>query len=142
MSFEYKTVAAPEKGKRLRGLTTASERVAAAFEKILQAEAMDGWEYLRTDLLPVTERASWFARPRETHRAVMVFRREVVAAVEAAEEDAVLLRAPAVNPAVNPAANPAAKPAPAGRAEPEVTMDPDLRLAETVRGPGGPQSAS
>ena len=134
MSFEYKTVAAPEKGKRLRGLTSASERVAAAFEEILDAEAVDGWEYLRTDLLPVTERAGWFSRPREMHRAVMVFRREVVSAAEAIEEDAVLLRAPAVNPV--------AKPVAAGRAEPEVTMDPDLRLAETVRGPGGSHSDS
>jgi hypothetical protein len=128
MSFEYKTVAAPEKGKRMRGLHNASERVAAAFDAILQTEAVDGWEYLRTDLLPVTERSGWFARPREMHRAVMVFRRALATAAPD-EDDAVLLQAPT-------AAQPAA---PAARAEPEVAIDPDLRLADTVRGPGEPE---
>ena len=126
MSFEYKTVGAPERGKRQRGLRTGSDRVAAAFEEILRAEAVDGWEYLRTDLLPVTERAGWFSRAHEVHRAVMVFRRPR-ARVAAVESEA------AVRPVL------AAQPAPARptRQEPEVGIDPDLRLAETVRGPDG-----
>ena len=32
MKYEYKTVGAPEKGKRKRGLRSLSDRVAAAFE--------------------------------------------------------------------------------------------------------------
>jgi len=132
MSFEYKTVAAPERGVRRRGLHGAAERVAAAFDEILQAEAVDGWEYLRTDLLPVTERSGWFARPREMHRAVMVFRRGVAAA-SPVEDDAVPLGA---------AAEPARRAAPKARAEPEVAIDPDLRLAETMRGPEGREPES
>lgn len=75
MAFEYKVVGAPEKGRRRRGAKTRSDRVAAAFEDILAAEAVDGWEYLRTDLIPVEERTGLFSRAEDVHRAVMVFRR-------------------------------------------------------------------
>ncbi|MGR3716969.1 MAG: DUF4177 domain-containing protein [Thermohalobaculum sp.] len=128
MTFEYKTVGAPERAKRKRGLRSQSDRVAAAFEEILRAEAVDGWEYLRTDLLPVTERAGWFGRGHEVHRAVMVFRRPLDR-VAPVESEATLRRAPSVTPApVRPIAP-----------EPAVSDDPDLRIADAVRGPGNPK---
>ncbi len=131
MTFEYKAIGAPEKAKRKRGLRNQSDRVALAFEEILQAEAVDGWEYLRTDLLPVTERAGWFGRGHEVHRAVMVFRRPLDR-VAPVESEATLRRAPSVTPApVRPIAP-----------EPEVSDDPDLRIADLVRGPGNPKSES
>lgn len=74
MAFEYKVIGAPEKPRRKRGARTPSDRVAAAFSDVLGAEAVDGWEYLRTDLVPVEE-GGFFSRRREVHRAVMVFRR-------------------------------------------------------------------
>jgi hypothetical protein len=76
MPFEYKTVGGPERGKRKRGCRTASERVAAAMEELIRAEAAEGWEYVRTDLVPVEERTSWLARRQTVHCAVLVFRRE------------------------------------------------------------------
>ncbi len=128
MTFEYKTVGAPERAKRKRGLRSQSDRVAAAFEEILRAEAVDGWEYLRTDLLPVTERAGWFGRSHEVHRAVMVFRRPLDR-VPPVESEATLRRAPSVTPApVQPLAP-----------EPEVSDNPDLRITDLVRGPGTPK---
>jgi hypothetical protein len=75
MNFEYKCVGAPERPKRLRG-ASRSERVALAMQEIIDAEAVDGWEYLRTDLVPVEERAGLFSRTQEVHRAVLIFRRE------------------------------------------------------------------
>ncbi|MFQ5566079.1 MAG: hypothetical protein ACE5EU_06935 [Paracoccaceae bacterium] len=138
MTYEYKTVGAPEKGKRKRGLRSRSDRVAAAFEEILQAEAVDGWEYLRTDLLPVTESAGWFRRGHEVHRAVMVFRRPLDLA--RVEREEILHRAPSVAPTATLAA-PVAAPTPerGTRLEPEISDDPDLRLAEFVRSPGKPK---
>ena len=128
MKFEYKTVGAPERAKRRRGLRSQSDRVAAAFEEILQSEAVDGWEYQRTDLLPVTERAGWFGRSHEVHRAVMVFRRPLDR-VAPVESEATLHRAPSVTPApVRPLAP-----------EPQVSDDPDLRIADRVRGPENPK---
>ena len=72
MTYEYKCVGAPEKGKRKRGAKTRSDRVANAMEQTILAEAVDGWEYLRTDLIPIEERGGMFKRPQEVHRAVMV----------------------------------------------------------------------
>jgi len=135
MTFEYKTVGAPEKGKRKRGLRSQSDRVAYAFGKLLKAEATSGWEYLRTDLLPVTERSGWFGRGHEMHRAVMVFRRPLSPVqpgstlfhpVDSASPQH---RAPTIDPA----------PASAPPTTPEVSADPDLRIAENVRGPGDPK---
>jgi len=75
MAYEYKTVGAPERGKRTRDSRSGSDRAAAAMQDIIQAEAAEGWEYLRTDLIPVLERVGWLSRPREVHRAVLIFRR-------------------------------------------------------------------
>ncbi|MHA1527456.1 MAG: hypothetical protein ACTSVG_00440 [Alphaproteobacteria bacterium] len=134
MNFEYKAVGAPEKAGRKRGRRSRSDRVAVAFEEILKAEAVDGWEYQRTDLLPVTESAGWFKRGHEVHRAVMVFRRPLDRA--RMESDATRRRAPSVTPAAIPAATPAAAPTPerGSMLEPKVSDDPDLRLADTLRG--------
>lgn len=129
MDFEYKTVGAPEKGKRRKGARSASDRVAAAFDEILKAEVRDGWEYLRTDILPVIERNGWLGRRHEAHRAVMVFRRPV----EKAQR-----QAPARGdgePQLRAVPTPARGPG-MGR-EPTVSDNPELRLGEVVRGPGG-----
>lgn len=79
MSFEYKAVAGPERGKRQRGCRTVSDRVAAAMEEIIRTEAVGGWEYLRTDLVAVEERDGWLSRRRAMHCSVLVFRRPLAA---------------------------------------------------------------
>ncbi len=132
MTYEYKTVGAPEKARRKRGLRRQSDRVAAAFEEILRAEAVDGWEYQRTDLLPMTESAGWFRRGHEVHRAVMVFRRPLDR-VSPVESEATPRQAPVAPPAATPVAPTA--PARALAPEPELSANPDLRMADFVRGP-------
>lgn len=147
MSFEYKTVGAPEKGKRMRGARTPSDRAAAAFEDILDAEATDGWEYLRTDILPLTERRGWFGGTHEVHRAVMVFRRRLDHAASGTplarrdDMDLPLRTAPAPGPTLvsEPRAGRREPELGAGRREPDVSVDPDRLLAEVVRGPGNPR---
>ena len=130
MNYEYKVVGAPEKPRRRRSAKTGSDRIAAAFEEILGDEAVDGWEYLRTDIVPVTERPGWFSRTRRVSRAVMVFRRplEAVWRRPGPAEAAAKRREPSVGPA------PARQPEP----NPEVSADADRKLAEIVRGPGAP----
>ena len=139
MKYEYKAVGAPEKGKRKRGARSASDRVAAAFEDILAEEAVDGWEYQRTDLLPVNERAGLFSRSQEMHRAVMVFRRPL-------EDEAALRPEPSVSPASAPTPlrpvreTPPLRTAPPSKETPkreptlELSKDPDLQIADIVRG--------
>lgn len=73
--YEYKCVGAPERARRAKGAKTRTDRVARALQEVIEAEANAGWEYLRTDLIPVEEKPGFFARPREVHRAVLIFRR-------------------------------------------------------------------
>ncbi|HET7408829.1 MAG TPA: hypothetical protein VFJ13_01385 [Paracoccaceae bacterium] len=77
MDYEYKCVGAPERPKRQRGVRGRSERVALAMQEIIAAEVVDGWEYMRTDLVPVEEKNGFFSRTHEVHRAVLIFRREM-----------------------------------------------------------------
>lgn len=93
MTFEYKCVGAPERPKRLRG-TSRSDRVALAMQEVINAEAVDGWEYLRTDLVPVEEKPGFFSRTQEVHRAVLIFRRESAAARNAQPSRPSLAAAP------------------------------------------------
>ena len=82
MAFEYKCVAAPERAKRRKGARGRTERVAKAMEEIISAEAIEGWEYQRTDLIPIEEKSGLFSRPQEVHRAVLVFRRALAQSLE------------------------------------------------------------
>lgn len=96
--YEYKVVGAPERAKRARGARTRTDRVARALQDLINAEAVDGWEYQRTDLLPVEERPGFFSRPRETHRAVLIFRRLDAAARRATPTRGPGLQEPAETP--------------------------------------------
>jgi len=149
MAYEYKTVGAPEKGKRKRGARSKSDKVAAAFEEILEAEAVDGWEYMRTDLVPVIERSGFFSRVHEVHRAVMVFRRSLDRAEAPPHRplfDTETRRAPAMVPPAEPSAPresflkaPARQePLPPEPQEMRSEEEPDLVLASQLRGSSGP----
>lgn len=128
MPFEYKTVAAPERAKRRRGAKTRTERVAMAVEDLLNEHAVDGWEYLRTDLLPVEERYGFLSRVREVHRAVMVFRRPLPgAATGVARSDRTLAAGPRAESeatALPPLPNEYDAPSPDGRTEPKLAAEP------------------
>ncbi|MEM6679105.1 MAG: hypothetical protein AAF675_14670 [Pseudomonadota bacterium] len=75
MGYQYKLVGAPERGQRRRGARSGSERIAAAMQDLVAQHAQEGWEYLRTDTIPVVERVGLLGARRERLRAVMVFRR-------------------------------------------------------------------
>lgn len=150
MDYEYKCVAAPEKAKRRRGAKTRTDRVAGAMEDILKAEGVGGWEYQRTDLIPVEEKSGMFSRATEVHRAVMVFRRPLASSVSqpayapvAAEPQMAPqpVAAPVAAPAVQVAPQaPAAAPmqvqeAPAPAAS---ETDGDFRLAADRSAPAEP----
>ena len=128
MAFEYKTVAAPERPKRRCGAKTRTERVAMAVEDLLNEHAVDGWEYLRTDLLPVEERYGVLSRTREVHRAVMVFRRPLPGvATGVARSDQALAAQPRLAgeaPSLPPLPSEYDAPSPDGRTEPKLAAEP------------------
>lgn len=73
--YSYKTVAAPRRARKTRGVRGAEALIAHAVGEIIEAEAASGWEYLRTDSLPVEEGGGMLSRAATVWRAVMVFRR-------------------------------------------------------------------
>lgn len=74
-AYEYKTVAAPRRPKKARGVKGKDAQMAHAVEELIQETAMGGWEYHRTDIFPVQEGGGLFSRAQTVQRAVMVFRR-------------------------------------------------------------------
>ncbi|MFX0545727.1 hypothetical protein ACEWPL_009295 [Roseovarius sp. S1116L3] len=72
--YEYKVIPAPTKGVKAPGVKTAEARFAGTVEAALNAQAADGWEYLRTDILPSDERQG-LTGSQTVYRTLMVFRR-------------------------------------------------------------------
>lgn len=78
--YEHRCVPAPRRVKRRRGEKTPAEALARAVAEVLDAQAAEGWEYLRADLMPLETRQGLFSAVVETHQSVMVFRRAVATA--------------------------------------------------------------
>ncbi|SEA29932.1 hypothetical protein [Rubrimonas cliftonensis] len=76
----YACAPAPRRPKRQRGHKTPCDALAAAMEAAITERAALGWEYVRTDLVPMESRASLFGGLVETHQGVMVFRKRAAAA--------------------------------------------------------------
>lgn len=73
-TYEYKVVPAPAKGERARGVKGAEGRFAHVLERVMNAMAVEGWEYQRAETLPSDER-SGLAGSVTIWRNVLVFRR-------------------------------------------------------------------
>jgi hypothetical protein len=78
--WRYRCVAAPRKAKASRAHRAPADALLAAIEAAIAAEAAQGWEYVRTDLVPMESKAGFFGPVSETHLGVMVFRRPADAA--------------------------------------------------------------
>lgn len=78
--FEYTVVAAPTRGEKTREAKTPGSRYALTLASELNRMARDGWEYLRSDVLPSEERSGLTGRSTVYHN-LLVFRRPVAAPV-------------------------------------------------------------
>jgi hypothetical protein len=96
---EYRVVPAPKRGVKARGAKTGEERFAAALSEVMNALGAEGWDYVRSDVLPCEERQGLTGRTTVYH-TVMVFRRAVAEAGTAAGPAVV---APVMSPAALPA---------------------------------------
>lgn len=84
--YEYKVVAAPQKGTKSKGVRTPEGRFANSIEQLLNKMAQAGWEYQRAELLPQTERSGMTGSKTEW-RNVLVFRRDLGMEPEDAPEE-------------------------------------------------------
>ena len=83
-THEYKVLPAPSKGRKGRGVKGAEARFAHALEALMNEMAADGWQYLRSDMLPHEERQG-IRSSQTTYRSVLVFCREISAEDDGAE---------------------------------------------------------
>ncbi|MEX0320428.1 MULTISPECIES: DUF4177 domain-containing protein [unclassified Ruegeria] len=80
--YEYKVVPAPQKGTKAKGIKTPEARFALSIEQVLNQLGLEGWEYLRAELLPSEERTG-LTGSTVNWRNVLVFRRTAEDAAEA-----------------------------------------------------------
>ncbi|MEN8840122.1 MAG: DUF4177 domain-containing protein [Octadecabacter sp.] len=88
--FEYKVVPAPMRGLKGKGVKGTPARFANALQSVMNDLGADGWEYQRTDTLPVEERVGLTGK-NTSFQNMLVFRRVVELAVEDAPEVAALI---------------------------------------------------
>ncbi|MFD0858527.1 DUF4177 domain-containing protein [Roseovarius aquimarinus] len=146
--YEYKVIPAPTKGVKAPGRKTPEARFAGTIESTLNAEAAEGWEYLRTDILPSDERQG-LTGSQTVYRTLLVFRRakdgapttaeDVIQSAQDAAEDArpapetqPAAETPRREPSVTKIAPSHADPAPA----PDAPETPDA--PDTPDAPGAP----
>lgn len=117
-TYDYKTVAAPRKVRKIRGVKGKDAQMAYMIEELIQEEAAAGWDYQRADTFPIEESGGFFSKSRMVQRAVLVFRRPRGAAVQ----HAAAAMAPVEAPISTPFSPAPAQPAP----EPRVTPEPRI----------------
>ncbi len=73
--YEYKVIPAPIRGRKAPGVKTPEGRFALGLEDVFNNMGQDGWDYLRSDILPSEERQG-LTSSHTVYRSVLVFRRE------------------------------------------------------------------
>lgn len=90
MGYEYRVLPAPSKGLKDKGAKTTDARYAAALAQVLNAEAANGWEFLRAEVMPCEERQG-LTGSKTVFANVLIFRRDIDDAADAATEEAIRL---------------------------------------------------
>ena len=117
--FEYKVVPAPGKGVKAKGVKTPEDRFAYGLQELMNTLGADGWQYLRADTLPSTER-SGLTGSQTIWRHVLVFQRPLSGETrERAEPPVRASQTQEIAPEPAPAPTPAPEP------EAPVHEDPD-----------------
>lgn len=83
MSYEYKVIPAPNRADKVRGARTTEDRYAQTLTAVMNQQAREGWDYVRSETLPSEERAGLTKR-RTVYVNLLVFRRETTAPVPTA----------------------------------------------------------
>ena len=92
VNYEYKVVPAPHRGERAKGVKGTEARFALSLGNTINAQAAEGWEYVRAETLPCEERSGLTGKTT-TFMNMLVFRRavEVATPVEAPVETPVVV---------------------------------------------------
>lgn len=88
--FEYNVVPAPTRGLKGKGIKGTPARFANAVQTVMNEMGAQGWEYQRTDTLPVEERQGLTGKTT-TFQHLLVFRRPLETPLEEVVEVAALI---------------------------------------------------
>ena len=81
-TFEYKTICAPRKALKVKGVKGADNRYAQTLTDVINAQSADGWEYFRAESLPVDEKSGMMGKTAEKYLSLLIFRRENIETYE------------------------------------------------------------
>ena len=81
-NFEYKSVCAPRKALKLKGVKGADNRFAQTLTDFINEQSYDGWEYYRAETLPVDEKSGIMGKAAEKYLSLLIFRRENIETYE------------------------------------------------------------
>ncbi|MDU8944899.1 DUF4177 domain-containing protein [Ovoidimarina sediminis] len=85
--YEYKLIPTPTSIDRKICTDRSHDAVTATLEARLNSQAIEGWEYVRTDRMELP-RGGWFSFGRKVTREMMIFRREPFALTSSDEKPA------------------------------------------------------
>ncbi len=80
--YEYKVLPTPRRAKRAKGVKGEPARFAHALTEMMNVEAAEGWEYFKSETLPMEAKSGMFKGVTETFQCVLVFRRALMASDE------------------------------------------------------------
>lgn len=92
--YEYRVVAAPRRAKRIRGMKASQDRFAATVSEVINDAAAEGWDYVRSETLPMEERQGMLKGRVEVLQSLLVFRRPLRGVQQEAQTREPSLRAP------------------------------------------------
>jgi len=109
-TFEYKTICAPRKALKIKGVKGSDDRYAQTLTDVINAQSADGWEYFRAESLPVDEKSGMMGKTSEKYLSLLIFRRENIETyeeptfnleIEAEAADPMILQVPALEDEVS-----------------------------------------
>ncbi len=75
MEYEYRVVPAPRRLRKIKGVNSTPELFAATLTDAINAEARQGWEYVRAESLAAEGPSGWLRRGAVVEATMMIFRR-------------------------------------------------------------------
>jgi hypothetical protein len=77
LNYEYRVVPAPRRAAKAKGARSGEERFALALSAVMNDLGAQGWEYVRSDTLPMDERAG-LTGTKTSYLNMLVFRRVIL----------------------------------------------------------------
>lgn len=75
--YEYKVLPTPRRAKRAKGVKGEPARFAHALTDVMNLEAAEGWEFFKSETLPMESKSGMFKGLTETFQSVLIFRRSL-----------------------------------------------------------------